>query len=172
MLAMIDKGDGRVSIYDLDVQLETGETYSLSAYQGDVLLIVNTATKCGFAPQFKELEALYQAYQAQGFVVLGFPSNQFKQEVNTAQEAAEQCRLTYGVTFPMHQLIQVNGEQAHPLFQYLTEAQGGLLNRKIKWNFTKFLVDRTGKVVKRYAPNTSPADIRPEIEILLAASRV
>lgn len=153
-----------MSIYNLSVTLENGEAYSLDKYKGQTLLIVNTATKCGLAGQFDELEKLYKKYKDEGLVVLGFPSDQFKQEIATASEAAEACRLTYGVTFPMHELVKVNGEAAHPLFQLLTEQTRGLLGRKVKWNFTKFLVDKEGNIVKRFAPTDSPAKFEQEIK--------
>ena len=131
------------------------------------MLIVNTASKCGFTPQFEELEGLYEKYQEQGLVVLGFPSNQFKQELASAEEAASQCRLTYGVTFPMHEIVKVNGKEAHPIFDYLTSHSKGFLGNSVKWNFTKFLVDRQGKVTGRYEPTTSPLEMKADIERLL-----
>ncbi|MBD8026064.1 glutathione peroxidase [Ureibacillus sp. Re31] len=156
-----------MNIYDFDVTKENGEKYSLEQYKGKVLLIVNTATKCGLAGQFSELEELYQKYHSQGFEILGFPSDQFKQELSTGNEAAEACRLTYGVTFPMHDIIKVNGEEAHPLFQYLTEKTKGFLGKNVKWNFTKFLVDREGNVVERFAPTDKPSKCEKEIAKLL-----
>ncbi len=153
-----------MNVYDFNVLTENGETYSLKRYEGKVLLIVNTASKCGFTNQFEDLEKLYKKYKDQGLVILGFPSNQFKQELNTGIEAAEECRLTYGVTFPMHELIKVNGEDAHPLFKYLTEGTKGLFGNKVKWNFTKFLVDRSGDVVKRFAPADKPSKFEDEIK--------
>lgn len=155
------------TIYDINVKLENGTEYSLDTYKGKVLLIVNTATKCGFTPQFEELEALYKKYQQKDFVVLGFPSNQFHQEVGSAKEAAEQCRLTYGVTFPMHEIVAVNGKDAHPLFKYLTSEAKGFLGSSIKWNFTKFLVNREGKVVKRFGPKDKPSSFEEEIKKIL-----
>lgn len=155
------------TIYDIDVTDESGQTYSLSKYKGQAMMIVNTATKCGLRGQFADLETLYQDYQDQGFVVLGFPSNQFHQEVQDKKEAAESCRLTYGVSFPMHDIIAVNGKETHPLFAYLKEAQGGLLSDAIKWNFTKFLVDKEGNVIKRYGPKTSPLEAKADIEAIL-----
>ncbi|WP_409022236.1 glutathione peroxidase [Dellaglioa sp. P0083] len=156
-----------MSIYNYQVTLENGETYSLEKYKGHPLLIVNTATKCGFAPQFKQLEELYEDYQDQGLVVLGFPSNQFHQEVDDDAQAAATCRMTYGVSFPMHTIQNVNGEDALPLFKYLTDETQGVLGSSIKWNFTKFLVNRDGQVVKRYAPKTNPLKMKPEIEKLV-----
>lgn len=156
-----------MSIYDYTVKTESGSSYSLAKYRGKVLLIVNTATKCGFAPQFAELQELYADHEAAGLVVLGFPSNQFKQELDSSSEAAESCRTTYGVTFPMHEIADVNGEAASPLFKYLQDEQPGALGKAIKWNFTKFLVDREGNVVERYAPKTTPKKMEPEIMALL-----
>lgn len=155
------------SIYDFVVTDDNNITYQLSRYAGHPLLIVNTATKCGLAPQFAALEALYEKYQSQGLIILGFPSNQFKQEVDTASQASQACRTTYGVTFPMHQLIDVNGTNADPLFAYLKAMQPGLLGGTIKWNFTKFLVNANGEVIKRYAPKTEPEKIIPDLEKLL-----
>lgn len=152
-----------MSIYSIDVAREDGSKYSLKEYEGKVFLVVNTATKCGFTPQFEELEALYKKYKDQGFVVLGFPSNQFKQELDSAAEAGEQCRLTYGVTFPMHGMVQVNGEHQHELFGYLKSHAKGFFGNSIKWNFTKFLVDRQGNVVERYGPKDKPLTFEEDI---------
>lgn len=156
-----------MTVYDYQVTLESGEEYSLEKYAGKVILIVNTATKCGFAPQFKQLEELYEQYQERGLVVLGFPSDQFHQELDSGNAAAQQCRLTYGVSFPMHELNKVNGEDALSLFNFIKDAAPGAIGNAIKWNFTKFLVDRDGNVVKRYAPKTNPSKIAPDIEKLL-----
>ena len=156
-----------MSIYDFTAVKDNGESYSLKEYEGQVLIIVNTATKCGLAPQFKELEELYQQYKDQGLVILGFPSNQFHQEVSDSKEASHACQLTYGVSFPMHEITDVNGEDANPIFKYLTTQTNGVLGSKIKWNFTKFLIDRNGHVVKRFAPIDKPSKMRPEIECLL-----
>lgn len=153
-----------MEIYNLSVTLENGEMYTLEKYKGKVLLIVNTATKCGLAGQFEELEQLYMKYKDKGLVVLGFPSNQFKQETGSATEAAEACRLSYGVTFPMHDIVKVNGEDAQPLFKLLTNQTKGIFGSKVKWNFTKFLVDKDGNIVKRFAPTDSPAKFAKEIE--------
>src|SRR5690625_2888354 len=131
-----------MSIYDIEVVLEDGEKYTLDRYKGKVLLIVNTASKCGFTGQFEELQKLHEKYQDQGLIILGFPSNQFKQEVDTASEAATVCRQTYGVSFPMHELVQVNGSDAHPLFKFLTKEARGIIGKKVKWNFTKFLINK------------------------------
>lgn len=153
-----------MSIYDFSVKLDNGDVYSLEKYQGKVLVIVNTATKCGLAPQFEALETLYQTYKEQGLMVLGFPSNQFKQELATSEEAAAACRLTYGVSFPMHELIAVNGAETASLFDYLKSEAPGTLGQAIKWNFTKFLVDREGRVIERFAPQTTPEKMVPAIE--------
>lgn len=152
-----------MSIYDIDVTLESGETYSLSRYKGQVMLIVNTASKCGLTGQFEELQALYDQYKDQGLIVLGFPSNQFKQELDNGTLAAEACRLTYGVSFPMHTVVAVNGPDAHPLFQYLTTEAKGFLSQNIKWNFTKFLVDANGHVIERFAPIDKPSKFEKKI---------
>ena len=156
-----------MNIYDFTVTLENGTTYSLDKYKGHPIIIVNTATKCGLAPQFEQLEELYERYQSQGLVILGFPSNQFKQEVATASDAAQACRTTYGVTFPMHQIIDVNGSNADPLFEYLKKQAPGTLSNAIKWNFTKFLVDKYGNVVERFAPKTTPIKMIDSIEAVL-----
>ena len=157
------------SIYDFEVKTMDGELQSLSLFKGKVLLIVNTASKCGFTPQFKELQELYQSYKAKGFSVLGFPSNQFMgQEPGTNEEIKSFCEINYGVTFPMFAKIAVNGKEADPLYQYLIkEAPGALGVKAIKWNFTKFLIDRSGQVCERYAPTTNPSEIKADIENLL-----
>lgn len=157
-----------MSIYDYKVTLENGDSYSLDKYKGHPMIIVNTATKCGFAPQFEQLEAIYKKYQDQGLVILGFPSDQFHQELADGQAAAEACRTQWGVTFPMHQMIKVNGSDADPLFKYLKGEAFGMLGGAIKWNFTKFLVDGEGNVVERVAPKTNPDKMIPAIEKVLA----
>ena len=158
-----------MSIYDYKVKDIEQNEVSLEGYRGKVLLIVNTASHCGFTPQYAGLEALYQRYRDQGLVVLGFPCNQFgAQEPGDAGEIASFCQQNYGVSFPMFARIEVNGEHAHPLYQYLKKAAPGLLGSEgIKWNFTKFLVDRDGEVVQRYAPATAPEAIADDIEPLL-----
>lgn len=158
-----------MSIYDFRVKTIRGEEQSLADYKGKVLLIVNTASKCGFTPQYKELQELYEQYRDRGFVVLGFPCNQFgHQEPGTEEEIEQFCQVNYGVTFPMFAKVDVNGENAHPLFQYLKEKAPGVLGTKaIKWNFTKFLVDRNGNVVARFASQTKPSELKNEIEELL-----
>ncbi|WP_088103233.1 glutathione peroxidase [Halalkalibacter urbisdiaboli] len=157
-----------MSIHDFTVKTPKGEEVSLSVYKGQVLLIVNTATKCGLAPQFEGLERLYQSYKVEGFSILGFPCNQFmKQEPVGNNEMQETCKINFGVTFPLFSKIKVNGSDAHPLYQYLKQEQKGLLSNEIKWNFTKFLVDRQGNVVKRFGPNISPEKIEDDIVALL-----
>lgn len=159
-----------MSIYKFEVDTIRGEKQTLTDYSGKVLLIVNTATKCGFAPQFKGLQQLYEKYRDQGFDVLGFPSGQFaNQEAEKNEEIAQACEINFGVTFPLFAKIDVKGKHAHPLFTHLTEEARGLLGTKaIKWNFTKFLVDRHGHVVKRFGPNETPAKIETDIQRLLA----
>lgn len=156
-----------MTIYDLSVTLENGQSYQLDRYKGKTLLIVNTATKCGLAPQFDDLQKLYDKYKAKDFVVLGFPSNQFKQEVATAEDAAEACRMTYGVSFPMHEIVKINGKDAHPLFKMLTDETKGVLGSAIKWNFTKFLVDKKGQVIERFGPTESPLTFENKIAAAL-----
>jgi glutathione peroxidase len=157
------------AIYEFTAERLTGGSQSLGEYAGKVLLIVNTASKCGFTPQYEGLEALYQRYRERGLVVLGFPCNQFgAQEPGAAEEIASFCQKNYGVSFPMFARIEVNGDGAHPLYQYLKRAAPGLLGSEgIKWNFTKFLVNREGEVTQRYAPATTPDAIAGDIEELL-----
>ncbi len=157
------------SIYDFSVNDIHGKEQKLDEYKDKVLLIVNVASKCGFTPQYNGLEALYEKLHGRGFEILGFPSNQFgAQEPGNEAEIAQFCQLNYGVKFPLFSKIDVNGSDAAPLYQYLKKAKPGLLGSEaIKWNFTKFLVDRTGKVVERYAPNVEPQAIAGDIEKLL-----
>ena len=154
---------------DFTVRAADGTAVAMAAYAGRVLLVVNTASKCGFTPQYEGLEALHRRYAAQGLTVLGFPCNQFgAQEPGDAAEIANFCSLTYDVTFPVMAKVEVNGEGADPLFGWLKGQAPGLLGtRAIKWNFTKFLVDRSGKVVGRYAPTTKPEELASDIEGLL-----
>jgi glutathione peroxidase len=161
-----------MSIYDFNVITIDGARQTLDAYRGQVLLIVNVASKCGFTPQYAGLEDLYRRYREQGFTVLGFPCDQFgHQEPGDEAEIRNFCSLTYEVTFPLFAKINVNGDQAHPLYTYLKSEKKGLLGSEgIKWNFTKFLVDREGRVVKRYAPTDTPVSIEKEIALLVAAT--
>ena len=156
------------SIYDFSARSLAGEDTPIRRFEGKVLLIVNTASACGFTPQYKGLEALQQQYGARGFSVLGFPCNQFgRQEPGSAAQIGEFCATNYAVSFPMFDKIEVNGDNAHPLYQYLRREKTGLLGSAIKWNFTKFLVDRSGKVIGRYPPTTTPQSLTREIEALL-----
>lgn len=159
----------RPPIHEFSAERLAGGSQSMADYAGKILLIVNTASHCGFTPQYADLEALYQRYREQGLVVLGFPCNQFgSQEPGDAEEIASFCQKNYGVSFPMFAKIDVNGNDAHPLYQYLKKAAPGLLGSEgIKWNFTKFLVDRQGAVIGRYAPATTPESIAGDIEKLL-----
>ena len=158
-----------MSIYDFEVKTISGEVISMNAFKNKVLLIVNVASKCGFTEQYAGLENLYQTYKDKGLVILGFPCNQFmNQEPLNEEEIKSFCSLTYGVTFPMFAKIDVNGENAHPLYKYLKEAKKGLLGSEaIKWNFTKFLVDKNGTVINRYAPATKPESLEVDILIYL-----
>lgn len=157
------------SIYDLSANRLSGEPVSLRDFTGKVLLIVNTASKCGFTPQYRELEALYAKYRERGLEILGFPCNQFgQQEPGDADAIGAFCEKNYGVSFPMFEKIDVNGEAAHPLYRYLKSAASGIFgSESIKWNFTKFLVGRDGRAVRRYAPLTKPLSIAADIEKLL-----
>jgi glutathione peroxidase len=162
--------DGRPeSIYAFSAPLLDGRETSLAEFKGKVLLIVNTASKCGFTPQYAGLERLYQTYKDRGFAVLGFPSNQFgKQEPGSPEEISAFCEKNYGVSFPIFAKIDVNGPTAHPLYRFLKERKRGFLGMgRITWNFAKFLVDREGHVVRRFAPATDPKAIASEIEKLL-----
>ena len=158
------------SLYDITVDDIHGKPVKLSRYKGKVLLIVNTASECGFTPQYKGLEQLYGKLHDKGLEVLGFPCNQFgAQEPGSEKEIEQFCELNYGVTFPMFAKVDVNGASASPLFQHLKSAKKGLLGSEaIKWNFTKFLVDREGNVVERYAPKTEPKELEADVKKLLA----
>lgn len=159
-----------MNIYDFKAKDIDGELIDLSTYKGKVLLVVNTASRCGFTPQYKGLEALYQEFDKESFAVLGFPCDQFgNQEPGDESEIKGFCELNYGVTFPLFEKIDVNGEQAHPLFNYLKSEKGGLLTKDIKWNFTKFLIDKNGNVIERFAPTTTPESIRNKIKALIEA---
>ena len=155
-------------IYDYSVKAKNGELVSLKKYEGKVLLIVNTATGCGFTPQFDGLQDLYEKYQEQGLEILDFPCNQFgNQAPGTDEEITDFCNSRFGITFPQFAKVNVNGDNADPLFKYLKSQKKGILDSSIKWNFTKFLVDRQGNVVSRFAPTTEPSDIDSAIAKLL-----
>jgi glutathione peroxidase len=160
------------SIYDFEAKQMDGRTVPLSKYRGQVLLIVNTASACGFTPQFAGLEKLHESYGSKGLVVLGFPCNQFgAQDPGSNEEIAQFCQLNYGVSFPMMAKIDVNGPSADPLYQWLTkEARGVLGSTSIKWNFTKFLVGKDGRVIRRFAPNDAPESLAKDIEKALATA--
>jgi glutathione peroxidase len=161
---MLVRSNG-MSLYDLSAKLNNGRNKNLSDYKGDVLLIVNTASQCGFTPQYKGLQELYVKYKKQGFEVLGFPCDQFgHQEPGSDDEIKSFCETNYGVEFPLFSKIEVNGSNTHPVFELLKSKKGGLLGDTIKWNFTKFLVAKDGKVVDRYAPTTPPERIAADIE--------
>lgn len=155
-----------MSVYEYTVNEISGEEVSLSKYKGNVLVIVNTATECGLAPQLKDLEELYQTYKDQGLVILGFPSNQFmNQEPREGEEIANFCQKNFGVSFQLHEKIMVNGKNADPLYQYLTSETN---NKKIKWNFTKFLIGRDGEIIKRFGSTTQPQKMEADIAEALA----
>lgn len=158
-----------MSVYDYSAKTLDGQNVSLADYRGQVLLIVNTASKCGFTPQYEGLEVLYKAYKDRGLTILAFPCNQFgAQEPGDAEEIANFCSLIYDVTFPVLAKIDVNGPSAHPLYAFLKKAQKGVLGTEaVKWNFTKFLIDRDGQVVERFAPTTKPEELKVAIEALL-----
>jgi glutathione peroxidase len=153
------------SVFDFSAKLNNGDEQPLADYRGKVLLIVNTASRCGNTPQYKGLEELYKKYSAQGLEILGFPCDQFgHQEPGTDAEIRSFCERNYGVTFPLFSKIEVNGESAHPLYKYLKAEAGGVLTDAIKWNFTKFLVARDGQVLDRFAPFTNPGEIEDDID--------
>jgi len=157
------------TFYDFSAKALASETVPMKSYQGKVVLIVNVASKCGFTPQYTGLEALFQKYRDRGLVILGFPCNQFGgQEPGTTEDIRQFCSLTYPVSFPLFEKVDVNGGSAHPLYEYLKKAQAGVLGSEaVKWNFTKFLVDRQGAVVERFAPQASPESLAAPIEALL-----
>ena len=158
------------TLSDFTATTITGEEQPLDTYTGKVALVVNTASKCGFTPQFEGLESLHSQYADQGLVVLGFPCNQFgSQDPGENEEIGAFCQKNYGVTFPMFEKVDVNGDEAHPLYKWLREEKTGLLGDQIKWNFTKFLIGRDGAVLKRYASTTKPESIVSDIEQALAA---
>ena len=157
------------NIYQFEAELLEGENKSFSDYNGKVLLIVNTASKCGFTPQFAGLEKLYEKYNDQGLEVLGFPCNQFGgQDPGSNEQIGEYCQRNYGVKFPMFAKVDVKGPEAHAIFRYLTNNSKGILGNGIKWNFTKFLINKNGEVINRYAPTTKPEDLEKDIENALA----
>ena len=157
-----------MSIYDITVRKQDGTDQSMQDFQGQVLLVVNTAPGCGLAPQYEELQELYDTYKDQGFVVLDFPCNQFlNQAPGSDEEINQTCSLNYGTTFPRFAKIAVNGAETTPLYRYLKKEKSTLLGGRIEWNFTKFLVDRQGRVVKRYLPTTSPLKLKEDIELYL-----
>jgi glutathione peroxidase len=158
-----------MNVHDFSAKTIEGKEQKLDAWKGKVVLVVNVASKCGFTPQYKGLEAMYRKFKDKGFVISGFPCDQFgHQEPGDEKEIKEFCSLTYDVSFPMYAKIEVNGGKAHPLYEHLkSEAPGLLGSEAIKWNFTKFLVDRNGKVVRRYAPKDKPEDIEKDIEAIL-----
>jgi len=157
------------SIYQIEAKTLDGETIKLSQYEGKVLLIVNTASKCGFTPQYEGLQTLHETYKDKGLVVLGFPCNQFaNQEPGSTEDIAKFCSANYGVTFQMFEKINVNGADTHPLYVYLKDQAPGVLGTEgIKWNFTKFLITKNGQVYNRYSPSTDPAELQGDIELLL-----
>ena len=157
-----------MSFYDYSAENIDGKEVNMANYKGKVVLVVNTASKCGFTPQLKDLEELYKGYKDLGLVILGFPCNQFmNQEPGDNKDVKNFCEINYGVTFDMFGKVDVNGSNTHPIYKYLKEQEKGIITKDIKWNFTKFLIDREGNVVKRYSPTTSPLKIKDDIEKLL-----
>ena len=157
-----------MKFYDFSANKMNGQEIKMNQFKGKVVLIVNTASKCGLTPQFKELEELYKELQNDGLEILGFPCNQFaKQDSGSNEEIHEFCQLNYGVTFNMFEKVDVNGANAHPLYKYLKSHSKAFLSKEIKWNFTKFLIDSEGNIVKRYAPTVKPSKIKADIEKLL-----
>lgn len=156
------------TIYDFSVEKPDGTKQSMQEYEGSVIVIVNTASKCGFTDQFKELQQIYDDYRERGLIVLGFPSDNFNnQEFDSMDETLNFCKQNYGVTFPMFKKVDVKGDQASPLFSFLTSQKKGLLTDGIKWNFTKFIIDREGNVVERFAPQTSPEKMRATLDKII-----
>ncbi|KAB8137985.1 glutathione peroxidase [Gracilibacillus oryzae] len=157
-----------MSVFDISVETVNGSEKKVNDYKAKAIIVVNTASKCGFTPQFDGLQELYNKYKEDGLEILGFPSSQFmNQEPGSSEEAEEFCRLNYGVSFPMFAKIDVRGKNAHPLFKHLTKAAPGIISDQVKWNFTKFLIDGEGNVIKRYAPKTEPKDIEDDIKELI-----
>ncbi|MFZ6051816.1 glutathione peroxidase [Halocola ammonii] len=156
------------NFYDFEANDLKGHKTSMKDYEGNLILVVNTASKCGLTPQYEGLEELYSKYKDRGFTILGFPCNQFgSQEPGDENDIEEFCQVNYGVSFPMFAKVDVNGSDAHPIFKYLKSEQGGFLGSKIKWNFTKFLIDRNGQPVKRFAPTTKPQKIESHIKKMI-----
>ena len=156
------------TFYDIEISKTTGEVIKMETYRGKVLLIVNTATRCGLTPQFEWLETLWNTYPHDDFMILGFPCDQFGHQAPESDETVEQvCKLHHWVTFPLFAKIEVNGEHTHPLYRYLKSEKWGILWDDIKWNFTKFLIDREGNIIERYAPTTEPLSIQGDIEKLI-----
>lgn len=158
-----------MTFYNFEANNIKGETISMKEYEGKIVVVVNTASKCGFTPQYEALETLYQKYKDQGLVVLGFPCNQFaNQEPGSSTEIKEFCQINYGVTFPLFEKIDVNGKKTHPIFKFLkSELSGGIFGSAIKWNFTKFVIDRQGVPLKRFSPTTKPEKMEKTIQQLL-----
>lgn len=162
----------KTTFYDLSVKDPRGNTIKMSGFKGKTVLIVNTATRCGLAPHFKGLEELHQKYKDKGLVVLGFPCNQFNsQEPETNESMQEACEINFGVTFPLTEKVEVNGKNTHPVFEYLKGNLGSFFGKRIKWNFTKFLISTDGKPFKRYAPTTKPGAIERDIKALLIKTK-
>lgn len=158
----------KATFYDFEAKLLTGKTVSMKEFKGKTILVVNTASKCGLTPQYEGLEVLYQKYKNQNFVILGFPCNQFgSQEPGNSEDIQEFCSINYGVSFPIFEKIDVNGDQAHPIFKYLKKELKGFLVNKIKWNFTKFVIDKNGIPFKRFAPTTKPENIEETLQKIL-----
>ena len=157
------------AIYDFEANKLNGESIKLNEFKGKTIVVVNTASACGLTPQYEGLENMYQKYKDQGLVILGFPCNQFgKQEKGNSEEIQEFCQVNYGVSFPMFEKIEVNGKNAHPIYKYLkSELSGGILGSKIKWNFTKFVIDKNGKPAKRFAPTTTPEKMESFIKEIM-----
>ncbi len=157
-----------MDFYNLEAKKINGEMVSMSEYKGKTVIIVNTASKCGFTPQFEGLEKLYEKYKDQGLIILGFPCNQFgKQEPGVGVEIQEFCQTNYGVTFPIFDKVDVNGSNTHTIFKYLKSNLSGFLGSSVKWNFTKFVIDKDGKAVKRFGPTTKPEDMESFIKLLM-----
>lgn len=169
----MSRSQNNSEFYNLSATSLQGKEVDMDDFKGKVVLVVNTASHCGFTPQYEGLENLYKKYKDEGLVILGFPCNQFgNQEPGGKEEIEQGCLINYGVSFPMMEKVDVNGPNAHPVFQYLKSELGGLLGSRVKWNFTKFLIDANGKPVKRYAPITKPEKITPDIERLLQKTQV